>query len=346
MVRILVALVLVAVSIVVIGGSPPYKEKGPPRQVDEDVPENKISVRDQRVVGDMILPRDRFRKTSKNTRAKRMAYSNEYKWPKSGDTVTIPYTEASGIDSDVLNRAIAVFNAKTCIRFVPRGSQSNYVSFQYHDSRCNAQTGYLDIGNAANFDIQDSYVDQGIAYDCDSILHYKATAFATPSSVTTISSPNGYCTAFGNDDTRLSLKDYKRVNTLYGCDPNPNYRFFTVRVVTSGSFAAGTDCFIYMKLHGSQRTSSEFELDLDNAGSSNLFERNSDDTFSKMAFRDDLGTITGISIRVVLHGSFTGWKPTKFIVTDPVHNNNEHTFTNSQWLYPSSTYGTDSFTTV
>lgn len=57
--------------------------------------------------------------------------------------------------------------------------------------------------------------------------------------------------------------------------------FFTVRVVTSPYsvwqmiYGTGTDCFIYLKLHGASRTSSEFELDLDDAGSSDLFERGS-----------------------------------------------------------------------
>ena len=52
-------------------------------------------------------------------------------------------------------------------------------------------------------------------------------------------------------------------------------RYFKVKVVTGGSYGSGTDCFIFMKLHGTQRISSEFELDLDEDGSSDLFEKDS-----------------------------------------------------------------------
>ena len=53
--------------------------------------------------------------------------------------------------------------------------------------------------------------------------------------------------------------------------------FFTVEVVTHSSWTtgSGTDCFIYIKLKGSIRDSEEFELDVDDAGSSDLFEAGS-----------------------------------------------------------------------
>ncbi|KAK3734268.1 hypothetical protein QZH41_008855, partial [Actinostola sp. cb2023] len=69
--------------------------------------------------------------------------------------------------------------------------------------------------------------DLGIPYDCDSILHYKGTAFAKSPSSVTISSSR--CSKLGNDDTRLSLLDYKRVNTLYRCNPNPNWTIPSVK---------------------------------------------------------------------------------------------------------------------
>ncbi|KXJ21980.1 Lipoxygenase-likey domain-containing protein 1 [Exaiptasia diaphana] len=120
--------------------------------------------------------------------------------------------------------------------------------------------------------------------------------------------------------------------------------YFTVRVQTDGTTlsGSGTDCFIYLKLHGESGTSTEFELDLDDAGSSDLFETGSDDTFSKMAYKNNLGSITGISVRMVSHGSYEAWWPNTFIVTDPV-NSQTKTFTNSKWLYPSEVYGTSNF---
>eukprot|EP00111_Clytia_hemisphaerica_P024238 TCONS_00071436-protein len=63
-------------------------------------------------------------------------------WPKSGPYARVPYTFARGFSyKSVVGQAIAEYNAKTCIRFVPRrSSDRSYVEFM-HGGGCYSMIG-------------------------------------------------------------------------------------------------------------------------------------------------------------------------------------------------------------
>ncbi|XP_056157044.1 uncharacterized protein LOC130131387 [Lampris incognitus] len=70
--------------------------------------------------GDIAVPRTR------NARI-----CNTCRWPKSSKVVEIPYTISSSFSSShksIIGRAMKTFSSSTCIRFIPRCSQTNYIS--------------------------------------------------------------------------------------------------------------------------------------------------------------------------------------------------------------------------
>ncbi|XP_032222683.1 low choriolytic enzyme isoform X2 [Nematostella vectensis] len=87
---------------------------------------------------------------------------SNYRWPssvKGGKTVVkIPYVIGgmSTAHKDAISRAVAEYNAKTCIRFVPRAKESDYLKIQTGIG-CNAEIGrkggvqYMILGKNCQF---------------------------------------------------------------------------------------------------------------------------------------------------------------------------------------------------
>ncbi|CAL8351339.1 unnamed protein product [Merluccius merluccius] len=75
--------------------------------------------------GDLVLP---------TTRNAIMCWSNNCLWRKSSNgLVTVPYTVSRAFsfsDKTMFENAMQTFHNKTCVRFVPRESQYDYISFE------------------------------------------------------------------------------------------------------------------------------------------------------------------------------------------------------------------------
>uniref|UniRef100_A0AAY5EK24 Metalloendopeptidase n=2 Tax=Electrophorus electricus TaxID=8005 RepID=A0AAY5EK24_ELEEL len=80
------------------------------------------------VEGDILLP---------ETRNSLVCPSNKCFWKKSSNgLVQVPYvvsTDFSSLDMDVIKNAMASFRKKTCIRFVPRTVEPDYISIKSRD---------------------------------------------------------------------------------------------------------------------------------------------------------------------------------------------------------------------
>lgn len=90
------------------------------------------------VGGDMLFTQDQVRQAMSHNHdgvQGDITTTKSRKWPASGNVVKIPYVYSSGGSNGavtqrtkvVIDNAIAEYNAKTCIRFVPRSNEADYV---------------------------------------------------------------------------------------------------------------------------------------------------------------------------------------------------------------------------
>ncbi|KAK0155457.1 High choriolytic enzyme 1 [Merluccius polli] len=112
----------------------PLVEEGSADDVEEDNEDMDISTRiltanngssEMLLEGDLVLP---------TTRNAMMCWSNNCLWRKSSNGhVTIPYTVSrafSSWDKKKIQNAMQSFHQRTCVRFVPRQNQYDYISFE------------------------------------------------------------------------------------------------------------------------------------------------------------------------------------------------------------------------
>uniref|UniRef100_A0A674C2E1 Metalloendopeptidase n=1 Tax=Salmo trutta TaxID=8032 RepID=A0A674C2E1_SALTR len=193
--------------------------------------------------GDIMVPRTRT--------AIRCLWSNECLWvtKKSENLVKVPYTLSSDLDyysQGKIKYAMNTFHTKTCVRFVQRSNQRDYLSIEsrsgckqlvslekrgcvnhgtiqhellhalgfYHeqnrsDRDKNIRINWEDVecGEEPNFDKADTN-NLDIPYDNSSVMHYNRWLFSTPIPDATV--PIG-------QSLEMSAIDVQRVNKLYRC---------------------------------------------------------------------------------------------------------------------------------
>uniref|UniRef100_A0A8B9K520 Metalloendopeptidase n=1 Tax=Astyanax mexicanus TaxID=7994 RepID=A0A8B9K520_ASTMX len=155
----------------------------------------------------------------------------------------------------VIQRGLDSFSSVSCIRFTPRSNQRDYVSiesrsgcYSYVGRIGNAQTVSLDrngciyhntvqheLLHALGFNHEQTRSDrdnhilliliflsdfintlnQGTAYDYNSVMQYHRTAFSKNGQATMVPIPNSNV-SFGQA-TQMSQNDITRINRLYGC---------------------------------------------------------------------------------------------------------------------------------
>ncbi|XP_026091537.1 high choriolytic enzyme 1-like isoform X1 [Carassius auratus] len=80
------------------------------------------------IEGDLVFPK---------TRNALMCFNNNCFWKKnSNNIVEVPYIvsrEYSSNEKSVMTNAMSTFHSKTCIRFVPRSTQTDYISIENRD---------------------------------------------------------------------------------------------------------------------------------------------------------------------------------------------------------------------
>uniref|UniRef100_A0A8C2DTS7 Metalloendopeptidase n=1 Tax=Cyprinus carpio TaxID=7962 RepID=A0A8C2DTS7_CYPCA len=80
------------------------------------------------IEGDLVFPK---------TRNALSCFNNNCFWKKnSNNIVEVPYivsSEFSNYDRSVIANAMSTFHSKTCIRFVPRSTQADYISIENKD---------------------------------------------------------------------------------------------------------------------------------------------------------------------------------------------------------------------
>ncbi|XDV22670.1 hypothetical protein PO909_027516 [Leuciscus waleckii] len=183
------------------------------------------------IEGDMLFPK---------TRNALYCLNNNCFWKKnSNNIVEVPYivsSEFSNSDKSVIASAMSVFHAKTCIRFVAKSSQTDYISIENKDG-CYSSLGrtggkqeqtrsdrdkYVRINfenispdMAYNFEKQNTN-NQNTPYDYGSIMHYGRTAFAIQPWLETIT-PIPDTTVEIGQRQGLSKIDVLRIQKLYGC---------------------------------------------------------------------------------------------------------------------------------
>ncbi|KAK2819481.1 hypothetical protein Q7C36_021127 [Tachysurus vachellii] len=195
--------------------------------------------------GDILLPR---------TRNALVCRDNSCFWKKSSNgLVQVPYVLSnvfSSSDRTVITNAMASFHNKTCIRFIPRTNQPDYLSIESQDG-CFSDVGRSggaqvlsehELNHALGFyhehsrSDRDSYVtinwenidpsskssfklrntnNLNTTYDYSSVMHYGRTAFSINGldTITPIPDPSVEI----GQRTDLSAIDILRINKLYKC---------------------------------------------------------------------------------------------------------------------------------
>ncbi|KAJ0050124.1 hypothetical protein NL108_012201 [Boleophthalmus pectinirostris] len=120
---------------------PPTEEEAmPPEDLTVDISQQILTSNNNSDVflldGDLLPP--------KNRNAMRCSWGQSCLWPKGSDgLVTIPYTinsEFSSYERNLMDQAMQAFHRYTCVRLVPRQSQSDYISIE-NQSGCFSSMG-------------------------------------------------------------------------------------------------------------------------------------------------------------------------------------------------------------
>uniref|UniRef100_A0A1L8DQJ2 Metalloendopeptidase n=1 Tax=Nyssomyia neivai TaxID=330878 RepID=A0A1L8DQJ2_9DIPT len=89
-----------------------------------------------------------------------------WRWEKIGNNPTIPYVFDSAFTAthrSVVLAGMAVIQSSTCVRFVPRTSERDYITIQSANSGCWSYVGRIRNAQILNLSIQAGCVTQGIA---------------------------------------------------------------------------------------------------------------------------------------------------------------------------------------
>ena len=93
--------------------------------------------------GDIIVSHSLTDYIKGTTSKKREYHSSTFLWKKDGNFVKIPYT-ISGLDTQAeknVKQAFHAFKGQTCIDFVPRKGQTDYIEFETGDNGCSSSIG-------------------------------------------------------------------------------------------------------------------------------------------------------------------------------------------------------------
>ncbi|KAM3599073.1 uncharacterized protein V6R79_026366 [Siganus canaliculatus] len=104
--------------------------------------------------GDIVLPK-RTKRSAKVCRSCR--------WPKSGQMVQVPYTINDAFsyrEKSKINEAMQTFHLETCVRFVPRTGQNNYINIQ-KGRGCSSFVGRF-VGGSQSLSLASGCVYTGI----------------------------------------------------------------------------------------------------------------------------------------------------------------------------------------
>lgn len=114
------------------------------RMVDEWTPESGTNAEElgNYFEGDILIP---------NSEARNGLVKESSRWPNN----VIPYVFHSSVssnDRNLINQAINEYHAKTCLKFVPRSSEKDYISFESSSSGCWSSVGR--IGGKQSLNLQ------------------------------------------------------------------------------------------------------------------------------------------------------------------------------------------------
>ncbi|KAJ7370956.1 hypothetical protein OS493_028568 [Desmophyllum pertusum] len=158
--------------------------------------------------------------------------SSRFRWPISIDhdgnaVVRIRFRVDSGLDSKAeseLKRAIQDIHAATCVRFLPRTGEPDYVSFET-GSGCSSKIGkregkqviFLDAREDIMNKYPPGYMDNlGFSYDLESIMQYRKDAFAKSDDLVTMEARSDPNMVLGNMNA-MSASDIMKINKLFNC---------------------------------------------------------------------------------------------------------------------------------
>ncbi|XP_068129826.1 embryonic protein UVS.2-like [Hyperolius riggenbachi] len=122
---------------------------------------------------------------------------------------------------NLFTRAFEEFQTLTCIRFIPRTTENDYVNIVNGEY-------YADY-NKVNTD------DQGLEYDYSSVMHYDNTSFANTSGQPTMVAKPDPNIPFGQIDG-LSVLDASKINRRYKCNVCANLLNKNSGVFTSANY--------------------------------------------------------------------------------------------------------------
>lgn len=93
--------------------------------------------------GDVIVTPNLIDYANGTTSEKREYHANAFLWNKDGDIVKIPYTIKGLDDTTIKNLKLAfhAFKGLTCIQFVPRNGQEDYIEFSDGSGSCASSIG-------------------------------------------------------------------------------------------------------------------------------------------------------------------------------------------------------------
>jgi hypothetical protein len=131
------------------------------RMVDEWTVESKVNPEElgSYFEGDILFPMDEGR----NGLAKEST-----RWPNG----VVPYVfhrSMSGSDQNIIERCMSEYHAKTCIKFVPRSSEKDYISFESSNTGCWSSVGR--IGGKQTINLQSGGCTSKIGTPCHEIMH-------------------------------------------------------------------------------------------------------------------------------------------------------------------------------
>ncbi|KAI4896031.1 hypothetical protein NFI96_006152 [Prochilodus magdalenae] len=166
------------------------------------------------VEGDIVIPR---------TRNALACPDNNCFWKKSWTgLVQVPYTLSADFtfsDRSVIAGAMASFHSKTCIRFVSRTNETDYLSIENRDGDVDnllplLSGATLQLGRSGGRTPTTS-THKNRTNDYSSVMHYGKTAFSINGLDTITPIPDASVQIGQRVD--LSAIDILRINTLYKC---------------------------------------------------------------------------------------------------------------------------------
>ncbi|CAD7089234.1 unnamed protein product [Hermetia illucens] len=135
-------------------------------------------------------------------------------------------SEYTNAQKNIIIGGLNEIQGATCIRFVPRTDQPNYIHIKYEKPGCSAYVGMIGGGQRENIEEEykfsyDKYdenqiTDFGVQYDYESIMHYHDTAFSMNGEKTIITKDPAYQNVIGMGQ-HLSAGDIAKIKAMYKC---------------------------------------------------------------------------------------------------------------------------------